>query len=472
MDGSANRDGLVTFQSGGMEYRAVVVRMARHSLVFEVYSPFVILQKSESLNDFKLMVNDRPVYVGKAVVKSVIQMPSMTVCEVALEDGWLDVDFFGSTDWSTTLSQDFQRFVEAVQQNYRVSPEFKVAVGDMQSALIELRRWLEQVEVGIRAQPDGSRGEVERKIVQQLRGPVTPLIAELFERFNQVCARVPEELRATHSHYAKRQLHPLVLCAPFMYRTFEKPLGFAGDYEMVNMMARDPYEGGSVFAKLLNTFFLDTPPVVAHRNRLDYMDKVLTEETSRAVRDRRKARVFNLGCGPAIEIQRFIANSELSQHADFTLLDFNDETVAYTEQKLRDAKSRHQRGTNVQVIKKSVVQLLKESSKPVSKLGAGSFDIVYCAGLFDYLPKPVCEKLMNVFYDLAAPGGVVLATNVDISNPSRNWMEFVVDWHLEYRSGKDMAALRPSRAPADGCRVESDDSGVNIFVKVRKPVHV
>jgi hypothetical protein len=58
----------------------------------------------------------------------------MTVCEVALEDGWLDVDFFGSADWSTTLKQDFQRFMEAVQQNCRVAPEFKIAVGDMQSA--------------------------------------------------------------------------------------------------------------------------------------------------------------------------------------------------------------------------------------------------------------------------------------------------------------------------------------------------
>jgi extracellular factor (EF) 3-hydroxypalmitic acid methyl ester biosynthesis protein len=469
MDGSENRDGVVMFQSGGIEYRAVVVRLARHSLVFEVYSPVVVLQKSESLTDFKLLVNERPVYTGKATVKSVIHMPTMTVCEVALEDGWLDVDFFGSADWSTTLKQDFQRFMEAVQQNRRVAPEFKIAVGDMQSALIELRRWLEQVELGIRAQPDGSRAEVERRIVQELHAPVIPLLTELFERFNEVCAGMPDESRAVHSYYAKRQLHPLVLCAPFMYRTFEKPLGFAGDYEMVNMMTRDPYEGGSIFAKLLNAFFLTTPPVVAHRNRLDYIGRVLTEETSRAVRNRRTARVFDLGCGPAIEIQRFIADSELSQHAEFTLLDFNDETVTYTDLKLKDAKARHQRNTNVQLIKKSVVQFLKESSRPVSKLG--SFDVIYCAGLFDYLPKLVCEKLMTVFYDLVMPGGLVLATNVDSSNPSRNWMEYVVDWHLEYRSGKEMAALCPPRATADECRVESDDSGVNVFLKVRKPAH-
>lgn len=34
-----------------------------------------------------------------------------------------------------------------------------------------------------------------------------------------------------------------MLCSPFAYRAYHKPLGYAGDYEMVNMIARDPYEG-------------------------------------------------------------------------------------------------------------------------------------------------------------------------------------------------------------------------------------
>src|SRR2546422_4392091 len=82
-------------------------------------------------------------------------------------------------------------------------------------------------------------------------------------------------------------------------------------------------------------------------------------------------------------------------------------------------------------MKKSVNQLIKEASKPLGS--SAKYDLVYCAGLFDYLPDQVCKRLMNIFYDLLAPGGLLVATNVDDSNPSKNWMEYALDWHLVYR---------------------------------------
>jgi SAM-dependent methyltransferase len=223
--------------------------------------------------------------------------------------------------------------------------------------------------------------------------------------------------------YAKRLLHPLVLCAPFMHRTFEKPLGYAGDYEMVRMMTTEPFCGDSIYAKLLNAFFLNTPPVVAHRNRIDTLVRHLQAETLRAVQEKRRATVFNLGCGPAAEIQRFMADSSWSSSVNFSLLDFNDETVAYAQRTLNQVKHQNRRDTGLQVVKKSVAQLIKDSSK----FGQNSFDLVYCAGLFDYLSDNVCTTLLEIFYDLVAPGGLVLVSNVDASNPSRRGANAQVD---------------------------------------------
>lgn len=76
---------------------------------------------------------------------------------------------------------------------------------------------------------------------------------------------------------------------------------------------------------------------------------------------------------------------------------------------------------------------------------------------------------MNIFYDLVAPGGLLIATNVDSSNPSRNWMEYVVDWHLVYRDSTVLASLKPEKAAAGAYEIESEQLGVNIFIKVRKP---
>jgi extracellular factor (EF) 3-hydroxypalmitic acid methyl ester biosynthesis protein len=363
------------------------------------------------------------------------------------------------------LTDEFKTFLREWQKVYRISPEFKVAVSDMQFFLNDLRLWMEQMELKIQAQPSFAHEKFERKILQILLVSVLPVLIPLFEKFEKLISKIEKDYEASYMLYAKRLLHPLVLCAPFMRRTFEKPLGYAGDYEMVNMMARDPFQGTSLFAKTLNTFFLNTPPVIAHRNRIDSLLEQLQHETRRAVTKNRTAKVLNLGCGPALEIQRFLAKSPFGENVEFTLLDFNDETVEYTQKILEQICHKHHSDCTIQVIKKSVAQLLKESSK----FKRGSYDLVYCAGLFDYLPDAVCEKLMELFYELVAPAGLVLVSNVHVNNPSRGWMEYMVDWHLIYRDADKMNAILPHYVPKEQVRIFVESIGVNIFAEIRKP---
>jgi extracellular factor (EF) 3-hydroxypalmitic acid methyl ester biosynthesis protein len=265
-------------------------------------------------------------------------------------------------------------------------------------------------------------------------------------------------------------LHPLLLCSPFVYRTFQKPLGYAGDYEMVNMICRDPLEGSSLFAKVVNLWFLRQAPAEAHRNRIRYLQERIEEETSRALARGRPGRILNLGCGPAIEVQNFLNNSPLSDQTSFALLDFNEETLQYTRSVLEQVKNARRRSTGLQLIKKSVNQILKEAGKHLERPAEQQYDYVYCAGLFDYLSDPVCQRLMNLLYSWVAPGGLLLATNVDGSNPSRHTMEYVLEWHLIYRRAREFAQLAPEQAPPGGVAVKSDPTGVNIYLEVRKPV--
>ena len=80
------------------------------------------------------------------------------------------------------------------------------------------------------------------------------------------------------------------------------------------------------------------------------------------------ARVFNLGCGPAGEVQRFLVEHVLSNQADLTLLDFNNETLAYTTGVLQDLKLRHHRSTRINMVKKSVGQILKGRGRSTSSV--------------------------------------------------------------------------------------------------------
>jgi extracellular factor (EF) 3-hydroxypalmitic acid methyl ester biosynthesis protein len=333
-----------------------------------------------------------------------------------------------------------------------------------------MRLWLGQIELAIRSLPNGNREQIERETAGELAEPILSAIDSLGDRFEEIASRLEPDLRPAHVHFTRRNLHSLLLCSPFSYRTFYKPLGYAGDYEMVNMILQNPYEGASLFAKVVNAWFLNQLPAQGHRNRIISLKQKLVEETARIVRSKqRPAQIFNLGCGPATEIQNFLREEEISDKARFTLLDFNDETIQYTTGALQETAKQFRRHTPVQMQKKSVQQLLRDAARSAGDTGSGKYDFLYCAGLFDYLPDPVCKQLIGLFYQWLAPGGSLLVTNVDCTRPFRNKLEFILDWNLIYRTGPELAKLRPGSVSADNFSVTSDLTSVNVFLEIRKP---
>ena len=462
---------IVCRNSHGIELRGTLHRLTRYLAVFEVYNPYSIVQLSEVLSDFRIMMNERMIYSGRAIVGNLVNTGIMLICETSLsEEGWIDVGIFSTVYPNERLQNDLQDFLKETAKNYQVLPEFKVVVSDMQILLSDLRRWMEQVELGMRSMPSTERLQAERDALMKLDGSILPAMWPLMNRFEDSAAGIPTDLQPVHRSFAKRQLHPLVLCSPFTYRTYQKPLGYAGDYEMVGMMLRDPYEGSSIFAKMLNRAFLESPTVVAHRNRIVHLSARLEKETQRVASEGRPARIFNLGCGPAQEVQNFLAHEEVSDKADFLLLDFNDETLSYTTRTLKDLQMRYKRQTSIKFERKSVQQVLKDSTRSARSESSPRYDFVYCAGLFDYLSDRVCRRLLQVFYEMVAPGGLVLATNVHVRNPSKHWMECVMDWHLVYRDEQQFRALADGLGTEDAVSIECDPTGVNIFLEIRKPL--
>lgn len=453
----------------GVEFQAVLTRMTRYLAVFEIYNAALVLRVSEALTDFQIILSGRTVYLGRAILRNQINDDSRMICEVTLDEGsWKDVEFSPELFLNGRLHEQFREFIRGWQELYRVLPEYKLVIADLQSFLSDLRLSLDQVELGMNSMPVETRRVLENKVALELGKSAAPMCSMLFEKFESVAQTIQPESLPAHQTYARRQLHPLVSGSPFFYRCFAKPLGYAGDYEMVNMMLRNPCEGRTLFDKVLNLWFLDQPPVVAHRNRIDYLVDQLMQFTARACGQNKKTRILTVGCGPAQEIQQFLAEQHISNQTDVTLLDFNEETLRYTGAILADLKAKNSRQTTLRYIKKSVHQLLKESGRAAEIPTNAQYDLVYCAGLFDYLSEQVCRRLMDIMYRWVSPGGLLIATNVTTHNPSRGWMEHVTDWHLIYRDARQMRGLTPSAASADSVRVVSEPSGVNVFLEVEK----
>ena len=466
-----NEECLVTFKTAeGGDERATILRLSRYQIAFELYNPQTVLRLSEVLTDFKITVRERTIYSGTAVICGMVNAGATLVCEARLDEAAFLISAFTPDKTRDHARAGFNDFLDQWQKCYQVQPDFKVVMADMQTFLMDLRLWLEQLELEIRSAPAGDRLEMEDQTVREIGKHMVPAFDAMHERLEAISEGIEPAFRPVHQNFSKRQLHQLVLSSPFAYRTYKKPLGYAGDYEMVNMISRDPFEGGSLFAKVLNLWFLSQWPARAHRNRIAQLKSSLEQEGLRAARKNSPLRVLNLGCGPAREIQSFLSESALSDRAEFTLLDFNDETIQHTSRVLEDIRRQHGRTTRISLVRKSVQQVLKEGSKPVVQGAGKQYDLIYCAGLFDYLSDKVCKQLMNIFFSQVAPDGLLLATNVDDCKPFRHMLEFVLDWNLIYRGTEDAAALLPTGVNLEkGGRILRDESAVNVFIEARKP---
>ena len=450
--------------SRAAEIRGTVLRLAREEVCFEVYAASEMVLMSEVLTNLKILVRDQLMYSGRATVTSLTNAGPVFICNATLQDSWMEINLLNLAKQATELSGAFAYLIRSWQEVYKVLPEYKLIIADIQSFLFELRHWVEEAELGLKSGNGTPRAE-ERAAATELLKSVVPCLDHLFEKFEAAANEVSREALPIYCSYAKRQLHPLLLCAPFMHRIYRKPLGYAGDYEMVNMMLRDAHEGSSLFAKVLNRWFLGQVPAEAHRNRISLLARHLVQESVRAKAQNRPVRIYNLGCGPAKEVSDFMEQSELSNQAQFTLLDFNEETLACARSALDQARQKTNRSTRIQLVKKSVANVLKAGMRNI----APEYDLVYCAGLFDYLPDRSCRQLMETFYGMLNPGGLLLVTNVDRSNPIRNIMGYIFEWWLIERNAEQMRSLAPAGVPVEECKISSDFTGCNLFMEVRKP---
>ena len=452
---------VITFCNSKHEaMRGTLISHQRGSLVMEVYNPDALVQISEMLHALTVRSAQQTVYQGKAVVVSLVNTGLMVVVSVNLMDQWNEVGLM--QPGTVALGQAASSFVQDWKSRFNVRRDYQVVVSEMRAYFSEVSRWVDQLDVAA-SLPRDADGRIQPEVFAELGTPLLHKGREYLQWFDQEAAEVPDDLVPMHRSFAQTAIHPLILRAPFVHRTFSKPMGYAGDYEMVNQIVGDPRQGPSSYFQLVNFMFLQAGVAQAHRNRIDILFDRLEQLAAQAVQARRPMRVLNIGCGPALEIQRLVQKNPHFDCLEFVLVDFSEETLDYTRTLLQGLQQGTGKTLHLTMQHASVNQLLKRSTLTQPLAEADKFDYVYCAGLFDYLTDKVCNRLIKYMASQSRAGGKLLVTNVHSSNPERRWMEHFLEWHLIYRDEVGVQKILPP-----GLRdieIYTEVTGVNIFVE-------
>jgi extracellular factor (EF) 3-hydroxypalmitic acid methyl ester biosynthesis protein len=450
--------------SRGKTVRGTLHNVSRRNVVFEIYDPFLVLRTSEVLTGFQVRRGRDALYQGEAVVTNVVNNAILLVVSATLSGEWNGLEV--SDRQARNMLADAEAFVGDWERQNRITPSYRLKVGELKSFMNDLRYWLDHIdltrEIGSPTErPQASISDHEFDAIKQ---PVMPKLTEAFMGLELACRDLDRSNVDIHKQLAQRELLPLMMPSPFFNRVFTKPLGYAGDYEMVNMMFRNMRGGLTTYAQVVDDWLLAGGPPEAHRNRIYTLERVLNEIAETSKTRNKPIRIMNIGCGPAQELQLFLAQSVHAHRFEIDLMDFNAETLAFTRQKLTPLAEQQPEKPTINYKLKSVQDLLRQAIERAE--APEPYDFIYCAGLFDYLSDRVCSKLVHLFYSWCDEGGRLLVTNVHTSNPVQGLMEHVMEWHLVLRDEESMMRLSPD---SDHSKVYRDTTGINVFLDVYKP---
>jgi hypothetical protein len=257
-----------------------------------------------------------------------------------------------------------------------------------------------------------------------------------------------------------------------MYRrVYEKPLGYAGDYQLMIYYFTDTFSGDTLYDRFLHFTGQNYPHSYAILAR-----ERLTREAVRSVIARGKAaRVVSLACGPAIELQRLLGEiDEIEEPLELILIDQDEQTMHYCHDAVsRKIVSRHQERQGLiqlNCLHLSIRQIIKPKDETEKRFVASvlkDVDLIYSIGLYDYLPETVARALTTKLYTMLVPGGRLLIANFR-ECPVSTWLgEYVLSWHLDYRTPETMLGLTTRLSPEPAKKeVILDDTELCMFLDI------
>ncbi len=132
---------------------------------------------------------------GRAVLRNVVNAGYKIVCEATLnEDDWVDFNLLLPSQGDDKVADKFNFFLKEWQKFYKLLPEFKVVVVDIQTFLSDLRLWLDQVEMATRNLSLMARKDREHEIINRLQPRITTSIHGLTGSLEEVLNRVEPDL--------------------------------------------------------------------------------------------------------------------------------------------------------------------------------------------------------------------------------------------------------------------------------------
>ncbi|MFN7143355.1 MAG: class I SAM-dependent methyltransferase, partial [Myxococcota bacterium] len=297
--------------------------------------------------------------------------------------------------------------------------------------------------------------------VAEWEAPVQARLDATFAEMTSVYLDLPAEARAPSLALHRRLVQPFFLGSPFCRRAVDKPLGYAGDFGLVEMIFAGREEAVTPLGALLGAYALGAGPSAAHRGRAPWAHRVLDAHVRERGLDR--PRILSFACGPEVVLREWVRGGA---DAEIVLADHDADALAWAKKRLLKARTRAST-TTVTTVEANAFSLLR--GVPVEEVlgGETGFDAVLVLGLLDYLDDAQVVGFLRGLAGTLRPGGVLFASNLHVTNPWRSLMELTSDWTVAHRGVTDFEDLVRATGVLTEPRTILHESGTNLYCVAR-----
>lgn len=257
--------------------------------------------------------------------------------------------------------------------------------------------------------------------------------------------------------HVEARAHPLIgqlHHAPIARRAFARPRGYPGDAETLDLV----YGCGALPAPMsplgaaLYGYELQMSAALSVRARREYLAALIDEVAAERPGE---ARMLSVACGHLREAGRSAAIRERRVGA-FYALDQDLESLALVH--------RENGANGVNAMPGSVRTVLRGETK------LRELDLVYAAGLYDYLDDGIAARLTEKMFGMLRAGGRLVVANFSDVTPEAALMEAFMDWPLIYREEEEVARFAERIPPAEiaTSRIFRDAPGNVVYLELRR----
>lgn len=404
----------------------------------------------------QLSLGDHSLFESTGEVARVEPTQMGTKLGVRLLDRSFNVSQVISRYKEITLRDDLASFA-AVTPGADVGAEYRLLCADALHLLRSFKSGLDRM-AQTNMTPDAAA-----ELLASCEDRLLPAWRTLWHRGNALVEGLMDDPAALAAvkKYTKLVLTPEFMAGAIWKRSYEKPLGYPGDFKIMEMVYDWQRLGGSLYEKLVHRIGLDVAECIATRMVMMRQEIANTAlEKSNGV-----AKVATLGCGPAREIIDYLKLRELPRQVQFTLIDQDHGALELAYEATYPEVIRLHKQASVRCLHASFNQIFKTKDLFAA---VGNQDFVYSVGLIDYLQAKRAKAWISSLYRFVAPGGKLIISNMYKCAGSNLWpMEFLCDWSVIYRDEAEMLALAEGLEGAD-VSTSLDPTGRVILLTMRK----